>query len=113
MVGHGSCLAECSRVVAVVVAPADGYGVVGPVAARDALPFDGDADVDAKEAGEDRGGEFAGELEQSGGAGLAGLKADLAEAFGQLERADRLARSTAGEQPRGTTSVGSYGTTGA
>ncbi len=104
VLGHGSWLAGSGgqRVLGVVAA-ADVGGVVGPVAAGDLLPFDGDADVDAEEAGEDRGGEFAGELEEGGGSGLAGLKPDLVEAFGQPEGAGWLAWSAAGEQPRGST----------
>ena len=43
----------------VVVAAADIGGVVGPVAAGGSSPLDGDADVDAEEAGEDRGRELS------------------------------------------------------
>ena len=45
------------------------------------------------------GGEFGGELEQRGGAGLAGAEAELAEPFGELVGADRSAGTSAGEQP--------------
>src|ERR1035441_8635461 len=80
-------------------APADLGCVSGPVAGGGALPGDGDADVDAEHAGEDGGGQVGGELEQCGRARLAGVDADLAQAFGELEGADRLAGLAAGEQP--------------
>jgi hypothetical protein len=41
-------------------------------------PGDGDADVDAEQAGEDGGGQAGGELEQRGRAGLPGADAELA-----------------------------------
>jgi hypothetical protein len=41
---------------------ADFGGVSGPIAAAGALPGDGDADVDAEHAGEDRGGQVGGEF---------------------------------------------------
>ena len=63
------------------------------------MPGDGDVDVDAEHAGEDRGGEFGGELEQGGGAGWAGLDADLVEPFAEAVGADRLAGPPAGQQP--------------
>ena len=46
-----------------LVAAADVGGVGHPVAAAGALPGDGDTDVDAEHAGEDRGGQVGGELE--------------------------------------------------
>jgi hypothetical protein len=57
--------------------------------------------VDAEHAGQDRSGEFGGELEQGGGAGRPGADADLAETFAELAGADRLARASAGQQPWG------------
>jgi hypothetical protein len=51
---------------------ADFGGVGVPVASGVALPFDGDFGLDAKGAGEDRGGDFGGELEQGGAAVLQG-----------------------------------------
>jgi hypothetical protein len=57
--------------------------------------------VDAEHAGQDRGGEFGGELEQGSGAGWAGVDADLAEAFAETVGADRLAGASAGQQPWG------------
>jgi hypothetical protein len=65
------------------------------------LPGDGDVDVDAEHAGEDRSGELGGELEQGGGAGWSGTNADLVEALIELAGADRLARASAGQQPWG------------
>ena len=63
------------------------------------MPGDGDRDVDAEHAGEDGGGQVGGELEQGGGAGSAGVDAELAEPFGHAEGADGAAGLTAGEQP--------------
>jgi len=55
--------------------------------------------VDAGQAGQDGGGQVGGELEQCGGAGLPGVDAVLAEAFGQAVGADRASGLPAGEQP--------------
>src|SRR5437763_635310 len=66
-------------------------GVGGPVAGRGVLPRDGDLDVDAEQPGEDGGGKFGGEAEQCGGAALRGAQSELAQAFGELVGADRLA----------------------
>ena len=90
-----------SAIGSVFLAAADVGGVAGPVAGGGALPGDGDVDVDAEHAGEDGGGEFGGELEQRGGAGLAGSDAELAEAFAEPVGADRAAGLPAGEQPCG------------
>jgi len=73
-------------------AAADLAGVGGPVADGGALPGDGDGDMDAEQAGQDGGGQVGGELEQRGEAGLAGADAELAQAFGELEGADRPSR---------------------
>src|SRR6266568_9084929 len=81
------------------VAAADFGGVGGPVSGGGALPGDGDRDMDAEHPGEHGGGQVGGELEQCGGAGLAGADADLAEPFGQLLRADGPSGLAAGEQP--------------
>lgn len=62
---------------------------------------DGDVDVDAEDAGEQRSGQFGGELEQRGGACLAGLGAEVFEALPKVRRADRAAGLAAGEQPGG------------
>jgi hypothetical protein len=82
-----------------VVPAADVGGVGRPVAGGGALPLDRDGDVDAEHAGQDCGGQVGGELEQRGGTGLAAVDADLAQPFGDLERADRLSGLAAGEQP--------------
>ncbi len=55
--------------------------------------------MDAEHPGEHRGGQFGGELEQCGGAGLTGEDAELAETFGHAEGADGPAGLAAGEQP--------------
>jgi len=44
-------------------------------------------------------GQFSGQVEQRGGAGLCGVEVEVAQAFGELEGADGLARLAAGEQP--------------
>ena len=74
-------------------AAADVCGVVGPVGS--ALPGDSDADVDAEHAGE----EFGGELEQRGGACLAGLDAEVFESLPEVGGADRAAGLASGKQP--------------
>ena len=81
-------------------AVADVGGVGHPVSGAGVLPGDRDLDVDAEQAGEDRGGQFGGELEQRGGAGGPGVDADLVEPFGEPVGADRLAGPPAGQQPR-------------
>ena len=48
----------------IFLAAADAGRVGQPVAGRSVLPGDRDLDVDAGQAGEDRGGTFGGELEQ-------------------------------------------------
>jgi hypothetical protein len=63
------------------------------------LPGDGDVDVDAEHAGEQGGGQLGGELEQGGGACLAGLDAEVFEALPEVGGADRAAGLSAGEQP--------------
>jgi hypothetical protein len=64
------------------------------------LPGGGDVDVDAEQAGEDRGGQVGGELEERGGAGLARAYAELPQAFGELVGADGASGLPAWEQPR-------------
>ncbi len=61
------------------------------------LPGDGNVDVDAEHAGEQAGGEFGGELEQCGGARLAGLDAEVFEALPQVGGSDRAAGLPAGD----------------
>jgi hypothetical protein len=61
------------------------------------LPGDGDADVDPEHAGQDGGGQFGGELEQGGRAGVPAVDAGLSEPFGEAEGADRLSGPAAGE----------------
>src|SRR6266516_281504 len=73
-------------------------GVAHPVTGGGVLPGDGDFDVDAEQAGEDRGGEFRGEPEQRGGAGWPGVDANLVEPFGAPAGADRLPGPSAGKQ---------------
>jgi hypothetical protein len=80
-------------------ASADVGGVGGPVAGGGTLPLDGDGDVEAEQAGEDRGGQFRGEGEQRGGAVLAGAEADAPEVLTEPVVADRLARTAARKQP--------------
>ena len=81
-----------SLIVVFPGAAADLGGVGGPVAGGGPLPGDRDADVDAEQTGEDGCGQVRGELEQRSGTGLAGADTELAQAFGELEGADRLAR---------------------
>lgn len=78
---------------------ADLGGVGGPVSAGGSLPFDGDGDVDAEGAGEDRGGQLGGELEECGRAGLCEPDAEFAEPFAHGPGADRAAGLASGEQP--------------
>lgn len=84
-------------------------GVGGPVAGAGVLPFDGDLDVDAEQPGEDGGGKFGGEAEQWGGAALRGAQSELAQSFGELVGADRLAGAATGEQPGGGSLVAERG----
>src|SRR6266699_3363032 len=88
-----------SAIGSVFLAAADVGGVGHPVAGGGALPSDGDVDVDAEHAGEQGGGEFGGELEQRGGARLAGLDAEVFEALSQVGGSDRAARLPAGNRP--------------
>jgi hypothetical protein len=66
-------LLQVQTVSAPRVAAADVGGVGHPVASGGMLPGDSDVDVDAEHAGEQRGWQFGGELEQGGGACLPGL----------------------------------------
>jgi hypothetical protein len=79
-------------------ASADFCGVVGPVACRETLPVDGDVGVDAQGAGEDRGGDLGGELEERGAAGLVGADPELVQPLRQLCGADRSSGLTFGEE---------------
>lgn len=63
------------------------------------MPGDGDFDVDAEHAGQEGGGKFGGELEQRGGACLAGLDAEGFEALSEVGGVDRAAGLAAGKQP--------------
>lgn len=65
------------------------------------MPGDGDVGVDAQGAGEDRGGDLGGELEERGAAGLIGPDAELVQALCQLCGADRPSGLAAGEEPGG------------
>lgn len=78
---------------------ADFGGVGGPVARGETLPGDGDVGVDAQGAGEDRGGDLGGELEERGAAGLVGSDPELVQPLGQLCGADRASGLAAGEEP--------------
>lgn len=93
-------------------AAADFGGVGGPVTGGCALPCGGDADVDAEGAGQDRGGQVGGELEEGGGSSSAGLDAELAQSFDHPEGAEVLSGSSAGEQPWGFTVAADGGVTG-
>ncbi len=62
--------------------------------------MDGDLDVDAEHAGQDRGGDLGGEGEQGGGSGLAGVQADVLQPHSETVVADGLAGTSAGKQPR-------------
>src|SRR5690606_9724311 len=63
------------------------------------LPGDGDVGVDAEGAGEYRGGDLGGELEECGAAGLVGPDSELVEALRQLCGADRPSGLSTGEEP--------------
>jgi hypothetical protein len=69
------------------------------------LPGDGDGDVDAGHAGEHRGGQVRGELEQRGGACSPRMQTESAESFAETERAQRAAGLSAGKQPGRSASV--------
>src|SRR5207247_438877 len=56
-------------------------------------------DVDAEHAGQQGGGQVGGEVEQRGGAGLAGADAELTQPFGEAEGADGACGLSSGEQP--------------
>jgi hypothetical protein len=60
----------------------------------------GDLDMDAEHAGEDGGGDLGGEGEQSGGAGLTGVQADVLQADSEPVVADGLSGAAAGEPCR-------------
>jgi hypothetical protein len=63
--------------------------------------------VDAEHAGEQGCGEFGGELEECGGACLAGSDAEVFEALSEVGGADRAAGLASGEQPgRGVPGAG-------
>ena len=53
--------------------------------------------MDVEHAGEERGGQVACELEERGGAVLAGMEPELAEPLVELVRADRAAWLSSGE----------------
>lgn len=61
--------------------------------------MDGDADVDAEHAGEDRGRQFGSQGEQGGGAGRAGLDAQGDQALAESVGADVLPGALTREQP--------------
>jgi hypothetical protein len=70
-------------------AAADASGVAGPISGGELLPLDGHLDVDAEHAGQDRGGQLGGEMEQRCGAGRPWVDADLGKPFGAPAGADR------------------------
>ena len=85
-------------------------GRVGrPVSGRGSLPGDSDADVDAKQSGQQGCGEFGGEAEQRGRACRAGTEPVLAHSLGEAAGADRPAGLPAGEQPTGAYLVAQCG----
>ncbi|GAA3441099.1 hypothetical protein Pve01_74290 [Planomonospora venezuelensis] len=63
------------------------------------MPCDSDVGVDAQGAGEDRGGDLGGELEECGAAGLVGPDPELVQPLCQLCGADRPAGLASGKQP--------------
>jgi hypothetical protein len=63
--------------------------------------------VDAEHAGQQRGGQVGGEVEQGGRPGLAGVDAELAQSFGDAEGADGAAGLAAGERVRVASGSGS------
>ncbi|WP_244461572.1 MULTISPECIES: hypothetical protein [Rhodococcus] len=62
------------------------------------MPLDGDVDVDAERAGEDRGRQFGGQLEQGGGAGFGEADPEPTQALSESVAADRPAGLAAGEE---------------
>jgi hypothetical protein len=78
---------------------ADVGSVGGPVACGQALPGDGDIGADAEGAGEDRGSDLRGEMEERRAAGLSGADPELAEPLGQLRGADRPSGLASREEP--------------
>ena len=73
------------------VAAADVGSVGDLVAGGGVLPGDGDADVDAEQAGQDSSGQFGGELEQRGGSCLRRVDAEGLEPLSEVAGADGLA----------------------
>jgi hypothetical protein len=61
------------------------------------LPGGSDVGVDAEGSGEDRGGNFGGQLEERGAAGLAGTDAEVVEPLGQAGAADGPSGLASGE----------------
>ncbi|MFG2585722.1 hypothetical protein [Streptomyces malaysiensis] len=55
--------------------------------------------MDAQGAGEDRGGDLGGELEERGAASLVGTNPELVQPLCQLCSADRASRLASGEEP--------------
>jgi hypothetical protein len=94
---HGPTVSRWGVIACFLAAYLSGVG--GPISGGCSLPGDGDGDVDAEQAGQDGGGQVGGELEQCGGAGLAGIDAVLAEALGQTVGADQASGLAAGKQP--------------
>ena len=89
-------------------------GCVGrPVSAAGALPGDCDADVDAEQSREQRGGQFGSEAEQRGRASLAGREPQFAQAVREVGCAERPAGPSAGEEPLGGSLVADGGVSGA
>jgi hypothetical protein len=75
---HGPTVSRWG-VIASFLAAAYPGGAGGPVSGGGALPGDGAGDVDAEQASQHGCGQVSRELEQCGGAGLAGIDAVLAE----------------------------------
>ena len=76
-----------------------GGGVVGPVASRVFDPVTGGGDGDAEDVGENRGGEFGGEVDESRAASGSGVDAECAEAGSESAGGDGPTGKVAGEQP--------------
>ncbi|WP_247197858.1 hypothetical protein [Streptomyces sp. GESEQ-35] len=74
-------------------------GVRGPVARGEMLPGDGDVGVDARGAGEGRGGDLGGELEECGAAGLGGPDVEVVQPLRQPCGADGTSRPAGREEP--------------
>jgi hypothetical protein len=83
--------------------------VGGPVAAGAAGPVDGGLDVDAKQAGQDRGGQVGCSGGERGVAGLPGLDSVLAESAGQGLGCDGPGGRAAGEERAGAGVAGVRG----